>query len=350
MKKKVNVFGKKLPVFVILLIGMAVMVSAALIPYWGTITGSVIIGQGLFLDSLPWDDETIEYDATLTSLEEKTVSSGLHYLKNTADVDAEFGLVTTCKDSSTGDCDSSVITNVEYLLDSSLIPFDPTDWYTKLTTEFEEGMEVVTIILPEGTTLASLGDITFEESSVSGYPVSVNILLDMNNDGIFESRKDLRTGDLDLTGESVDDVLKIESAYNGGVSGAWTSVDSISGATNAWLYSAQPGAAGIVKYTLTEWITGQSNLDKCYHTTTQWDEINCGTISVIGTTPVYGIQIESLGWIEASSSVVSDIVIDGTDYEMSGLPAGEQTDFQIVTDFPKMMLPDIYTITTTVTA
>jgi len=35
---------------------------------------------------------------------------------------------------------------------------------------------------------------------------------------------------------------------------------------------------------------------------------------------------------------------------MSGLPAGEQTDFQIVTDFPKMLVPDTYTITTTVNA
>lgn len=41
MKKKVNILGKSVPVFVLVLLGIG-LVSAALITSWGTITGSVI--------------------------------------------------------------------------------------------------------------------------------------------------------------------------------------------------------------------------------------------------------------------------------------------------------------------
>ena len=95
MKKKVNVFGKKLPVFAILLVGMAVMVSAALITYWGTITGLVIISQGLILDGGTWDVPIEKTWDSFTSLEAMTFVSA-HNLKNTADVNAEVELVKTC--------------------------------------------------------------------------------------------------------------------------------------------------------------------------------------------------------------------------------------------------------------
>jgi len=112
MKKKVNVFGKSVPVFLIALIAVTGFVSAALLTYFGVITGSVTVSQGLFLDDLPWnsDDASLKYSEAFTSLEAKTASSGLHYLKNTAGVATEVKLVTTCKDASAGDCDSSVIT------------------------------------------------------------------------------------------------------------------------------------------------------------------------------------------------------------------------------------------------
>lgn len=344
LKKRVNIFGKTIPVFVIVLLGLG-LVSAALIPLWGTITGLVTVSQGFSLNGLDWGAATItEPPVTMYSLEEKTVEYGPYFLENLAEVDAEFVLSADCQYEGEN-CDGDVTPVVEYLLDSAKIPFDPIYWYTLLTTEFEEGMEVVTIILPEGTTLSSLGDITFDENALSGYPVSVNILLDMDGNGVFESRKDLTTGDLTY---GTDDVLKIESNYNGGTPENWVSVNSITSATNAWLYSAQPGAEGLVIYTLAKWITGASNDGYCYYTTTEWIQVECGSISVSGTTKVYGIQIESLGWIEESSSVVSNIVIDNVAYEISELPAGEKTDFQIVTDFPKMLVPGEYTITTTV--
>lgn len=60
MKKKVNMFGKSVPVFVIALLAIGV-VSAALIPYYGQIIGLVAAEQSILLDGENWD-EGIEDD------------------------------------------------------------------------------------------------------------------------------------------------------------------------------------------------------------------------------------------------------------------------------------------------
>jgi hypothetical protein len=49
MNKKVNLFGKGIPVFAIVLMSLA-LVSAALIPYYGKIVGLATLNQGLVLD------------------------------------------------------------------------------------------------------------------------------------------------------------------------------------------------------------------------------------------------------------------------------------------------------------
>lgn len=109
MKKKVNVFGKSVSMFAIVLMSFA-LVSAALIGSWGTITGAVTVDQGLYLDGKNWDAGDIDesYDA-FTSLEQKTFIS-LHNLENTADVDADLKLTRICKDHSNADCDSDIST------------------------------------------------------------------------------------------------------------------------------------------------------------------------------------------------------------------------------------------------
>ena len=63
LKKKVNVFGKKLPVFAILLIGMAVIVSAALVPYLsGMVIGAFSVDSpmlaGISLGDETWEGES----------------------------------------------------------------------------------------------------------------------------------------------------------------------------------------------------------------------------------------------------------------------------------------------------
>jgi len=337
-----------------------------LITSWGTITGLVTVSQGFSFNGLDWDVATITQTwDSFTSLEEKTLSSAEHYVKNDATVDAEFSLATTCKDVASADCSGDITSTVEYLLDANEIPFG-NDGY--LTADFKAGREVVTIILPGATTLNDIVTIDFDEYVNSGYPVSVNILLDVNGDGVFDSKKDLETGY--LTGGEQDDVLKIEWAYNGGIDAGYLHADAymnsdnsgystwlfggmgtIDDSTNAWLYSGKPGAIGDTEFnygTLTDWKNGRQRGLTCYYVDDAWESESCTDVLINSATKVYGIQIESLGFIAESSSVVKNIVIGSTDYEMSGLPKGEQTDFQIVTDFPKMLVPDTYTITTTV--
>ncbi len=104
LKKKVNVFGKGIPVFAIVILSLA-LVSATLLSYFGVITGSVIVSQGLLVDGkqMPASEGIVYGPIEMYSLEAETVSSGEHYLGNTADVDAEVKFVTTC--SATGGSD-----------------------------------------------------------------------------------------------------------------------------------------------------------------------------------------------------------------------------------------------------
>ena len=51
MRKKISVFGKSIPVFVIVLLGLAV-VSAALLPYFAQITGNVTVSQSVLFDNV----------------------------------------------------------------------------------------------------------------------------------------------------------------------------------------------------------------------------------------------------------------------------------------------------------
>ena len=95
LKKKINIFGKEISAFVIALFGVA-LVSAALIPYFGQIIGTVTVGQGLTLDGQNWDGASIVYSESLTSLEAKMISSGEHLLENNANVNAVIDLDTNC--------------------------------------------------------------------------------------------------------------------------------------------------------------------------------------------------------------------------------------------------------------
>ena len=369
LKKKVNIFGKTIPVFVIVLLGLG-LVSAALIGYFGVITGSVVVTQGLFLDDKIWSEaDDITYVGDLTSLEEKTVSSGVHTLWNKAKVDAEFGLVTTCVNGASAPCGDNPLEDatptVEYLLDADLIVWDASKGY--IDADFAAGREVVTVILPEGTTLGNLRDIDFEQYVISGYPASVNILLDVNGDSVFDSLKDLETG---LLTDGADDVLKIEWAHNPMAHYAivppytitedynnWFHVfkDSaiIDDSSIAWLYTGKPGAPGEIEFndgTLAEWKVGKPRGTTCWYVDDAWKSKSCNDVMINKNTLVYGIQIETLGFIAQSSAKVRNIKVNDDFYEISGLPAGEQTDFEVLTDFPKMILPDVYTITTRVTA
>jgi len=110
--KKVNIFGKKVPVLVIASIIVFGFVTAALIPYFGIITGSVTASQGLLVDNFTYTHgPIIDSYSDFTSLQSATYVKP-HELENEADIQAQGNLVSTC--TSTDSCADVDYRAVEY--------------------------------------------------------------------------------------------------------------------------------------------------------------------------------------------------------------------------------------------
>ncbi len=104
LKKKVNVFGKGIPVFAIVLLGLA-LVSAALVPYFGKITGLVTLSQSVLFDGEDIDDvPTITED--MTGVAGEIFRKDDHNLENNADtwILVDVALVSTCPPDGGTDC------------------------------------------------------------------------------------------------------------------------------------------------------------------------------------------------------------------------------------------------------
>jgi len=354
LKKKVNVFGKEISVFVIALLGIAV-VSAALVSYYGQITQTVTIASGVTFTGGNCVGNPVECteDVSLSACESD--ESEIYTVDSSTSAVVPLSILTDKSPDEDG-----VDASTEFLLDATEIPWDDSPGVGYIGADFAAGREYVTVLTP-GMTLDELDSLVFEQMVLSGYPASVNILLDVNGDGVFDSKKDLTDGLL-TSGE--DDVLKIEWAYNGvrppfpytdaGDYDRWfdvfDDVDIIDGTTNAWLYSVKPGGAEIVEGTLADWKTGKSRGTTCYYVTDDWYGDPCDDITVDGDTLVYGIQIESLGWIAASESKVRNIKINGGAVEQPSLLPEDDLRFKILTEADCLAVPDTYTLTTTVTA
>ncbi len=122
MKKKVNLFGKEFSLFAIVLLGFAVMASAALIPYFGLITGHVTVTQGLLVDglSVATGSGSIQDSYNdFTSLQSPTYVR-MHELENNANVQANGVLNTDCNTENISDnCNSVDYRAVEYFDNAS---------------------------------------------------------------------------------------------------------------------------------------------------------------------------------------------------------------------------------------
>ncbi len=263
---------------------------------------------------------------------------------------------------SSGESDGGVVSIIpEYSLTSAEIVYAG-DGVGYIGADFAAGRSYVTIPLT-GVTLGALGDIAFKQNTSTGYPVSVNILLDIDGDGKFEPKKDLTTGYLT---NGVDEVLKLEWAHHSPSSGVppytvsgdynewigvFNNIDAIDSTSIAWLYSEAPGP-GIVGCahntdTLANWIVGGSRATTCCYVSDIWYTESCDSITIDTNTVVYGIQIESLGWISASDSQVKDITIGGVIQDVMTIEPSQTIDFDVTTKFANGAMGD-YTITTNI--
>ncbi len=343
LKKKVNVFGKGIPVFAIVILGLA-LVSAALIPYWGIITGSVVVNQGLFLDEKAWDTP-IGYSESLTSLDAKMITSG-HYLDNQADVDAIVYLKTTCvggDDSCAGvpistdtiGLSTKWSTEADAFANASMAggvvtliadKFSNVDWSSseaRITINAEDvGV----------TTLNDLLTMSWSVDVVSGYIAHVDVLIDTTGDGkaddalVFEFDKIL-----DGCGTGLN--------YPNGAIDTFGDNGIVDGDAYAWLSS---GAAG----------NCQGDAGYIVETLANWKSSN-------GDNKVLRFEIEVDGWNQpgtgaVAESHISNIMINAISVEIATLPTPVVVEgksglaFYVNSDFPKMLVPGEYTITTIV--
>jgi len=323
MKKKVNVFGKKLPVFMIVLLGIAV-VSAALISYWGTITGLVTVSQGLRLDGGDYNVtiEEVWDDEDFTSLESRVFASA-HRLSNDADVNAEVNLVKT-GDSGTSVTDDFTANYYATNLREGQLILDNknTDW--TLTTDGK----------------GAILDYTFVGGSFSY--------------------------DLSATGLEVDKEYVLiyyaddEPRYNnwgGNPALELGIVNSDSSGNVASTSGSKLILGGLLPYA-TDWNAGGYP-----DTLTQLYADYCGNVEGDGYEHCRGAKIWLIPsdtydkstervtvWAQSRFLFETDLL--GWDHKSPigafTVPANNNVDFVIVNNFPKMLVPGDYTITTTV--
>lgn len=311
------------------LIGLLVLgvVSAGVVKYFGTKETEIITEQAITMENCN--------EVGLEAAGGELITTGQCIATSQTSVDIPIEIVTTGND--TG------ILSLEPQYDFSVdaIPYDTTNGY--VGANFEAGRSYITI--RTDMTLSELDTIEFIQNVLSGYAGSVNILLDINNDGEFESKKDLTTGYLT---DGADDVLKVEYAkvktpydnsadYPSGVINTFGDKGIINDAAEMWLYSGMPGAVGDIGYnygTLADWKVGKTRGTTCYYIdVAPWTEETCEDITINGDTEIYGIQIETLGWISASESKVKEIKINGVPQNIVTIGAEQDLVFDLVVEF-----------------
>ena len=295
MKKKVNVFGKSVPVFAIAILSVA-LVSGALLSYYGVITGSVVVTQGLLVDGLAWDQaEDISYSASLTSLENPVILS-VHYLDNNANVDAKVDLNYSCGPS-VDNCNE--ITTKYYetnLIDGSLnLSKKNTDW-TQVTGDTDV---VVTYHTDVATGVMTVGSIT---GLPGGY-----ILIYYADEEFADDGTRLAT-----PGQAY--ALNV-----GGVIPISQNDGNLKDGANYCAYDGYDHCRGIKLWAIrTTDLSGNTII---------WNS---------GWQSAYYFETDMLGWDHLNDELISPVEV----------LANSELDFVIVSEFPQMMIPDNYTIET----
>jgi hypothetical protein len=102
--KKVKIFGKQIPAVLIALLAIAGLASAGLLSYYGIIKGTATLEQSVFLDGKNVKNGSLEITYSYTGAAGDTVVDGPHKLVNNANVPAKISFKTTCCNSTTGQC------------------------------------------------------------------------------------------------------------------------------------------------------------------------------------------------------------------------------------------------------
>lgn len=225
------------------------------------------------------------------------------------------------------------------------------DGYNLIATGVQGTEDRIMIDLPEGTTLGQLQSISWQEWLVAGYPPHIDIRLDLNGNGVYDS--------------GVDDVLAVEYAYNtpthyeegqitgdtsyGALAGAWyaTFADdgngpaTVSDSSIAWLASQAPGP-----YTGNQVVDASAGF--WWATIADWKAGNIDTSSlgktIDGNTEVLYLEIEVDNWIINTTAMIKDISVDfgGASASLSATVASPPQVVSVVLDLGSINFGTVY--------
>ena len=364
LSKKVRILGRGVPVLAIVIMG-AVLVSAALIAYFGQITGSVTVTQGLYVDGQDYNS-ALTYSADMTSFEKLQTTSG-HNLTDNSGSDAVVNIVPVCTSSVTNDCtgiDTSIdtvglSTTVAEITDADASAVLNSGGVVSLLANKNDGSKSSEArITIDGAdvgvnTLSQLSTVSWHVDNGVGYAPHLDVYLDVNKDGVWTK------GDDDVL---VFEVAKMDNTNcdDNSTYPIGTFITSIGGTSYAWLDSGIAGDCSTPDFqssydSLANWKTKVSDT-----TTYNYDGIVARTETINGDTPVLRMELEVDGWgqmhdeTQLSSADVSNVEVNGNAVTMSELtnpvtvPAHGSQPFYINSVFPKLLTPETYTITTTV--
>jgi len=362
LKKKVNVFGKGIPVFAIVILGLA-LVSAALLPYFGKITGLVTVtSQGLLVDGLSYpgsqEIEEVWEDSTFTSLEERTYVN-VHTLTNEANVQANGSIVSECVATKTN-CTGIDYRAVEYFDDAGVQAYDIPSGATPIT-DFSQITGSGDYVIKNGVTLNS--DVTITYNNVKVYAETQGFTIDGPGKLVVTGSGFLIQG-FKFIGSSK---YGLELGYN--ADNAEIRNNEFSGNHQHGLY-INPASGIVVENNVFD-VTGVAiGSDGHTGTIVRKNVFTDKVTEVMGASGTYDVDFTENNILtgaplnDASGGVgdfnaIGNYFAEGintvgtvnadwmTKTDFSIAPQGVDK-FATLASFPKMLVPDIYTITTTV--
>lgn len=301
LSKKVNVFGKSVPVFVLVILGLAV-VTAALLPYFGKITGLVTVSQGLLVDgkSMP-ESGLISYSVNTTSLEDPVIAS-VHYLDNNANVDAVVNLSKICLVGTAG-CDANEPAVNYYktnLKNGTLTLSKKNATWHPIGTETDKVKVTYSTNVATGATKVDL---------ITGLPSNYSL--------VYYADKEFTDNGVRLVTPGQAYVLT-----TGSVIPISSDDGNLKSGANYCSYDGYAHCRGIKLWAI-------RTVDLPSGNTITWN---------VDWQSAYYFETDLLGWNQNTEELTTPVTVS----------AGQELDFVIVSDFPKMMKPGMYNITTTV--
>lgn len=300
MNKKKLLYGALVPLLAV------VLVSAAVLTFYGAVIRDVTVGAALLVNG-----EDGEYTDIYTDSINGGESVTANFLvESQTSVNVPISIVTTTN----GNLNEAGVTHtINYLLDNSL--GNCAAPYTECEKRIYIAAEDVAI-----TDLDSLHSISWDADTIEGYVSHIDVLVDTDGDGIkddalvFEYAK-MVPSNCEVTPYPLGDISM-----------------SIDDADYAWLSSGAPGPGCIAVgnfYTnsLSNWKSGYQGID--------------------GTTKVIGFELEVDNWITSSNSIIKNLEINGNPVEVTIKP-NDVLAFNVNTLFDVTIVPGDYTVETQV--